>query len=58
MIVRTMVGGRPHYWVSRRHALHVLGLDNVRLHRTYAGRVPLERGGVRVIAQTRASSAR
>jgi hypothetical protein len=46
MIVRTKIGGKPHYWVSRYHAFHVLGLDNVRMHRTYAGAVPLERGGV------------
>jgi hypothetical protein len=46
MIVRTTIGGKPHYWVSRYHAFHILGLDNVRMHRTYAGRVPIERGGV------------
>jgi hypothetical protein len=45
MIVRTKVGGQPRYWISRSQAFHALGLDNVRMHRAYAGTVAVRRGG-------------
>jgi hypothetical protein len=50
MIVRTKVGGRPRYWFSRSYAFHVLGLDNVRLHRAFAGKVAVRRGGFCLLA--------
>ena len=50
MIVRTKVGGKPRYWVSRSHAFHALGLENVRMHRAYAGSIAVRRGGVHFFA--------